>query len=117
MQIKGRPQGSELTVALRGELDHHCAEMVRQQLDTLIMDPRVKILTLDLKALTFMDSSGIGVIIGRYKRMQARGGRVQVCNVKPQIDRIMQLAGLYRIIGKCEGSSAKTKGRIQNAKR
>ncbi|MGI6005785.1 MAG: STAS domain-containing protein [Christensenellales bacterium] len=116
MQIKASPKAPELTVALRGELDHHCAATVRDKLDALIMDPQIKVLTLDLKHLTFMDSSGIGVIIGRYKHLKGRGGRMQVKNVNAQIDRIMTLAGLYRIVKRVDTPRKTVRGRQSHAR-
>lgn len=87
-----------LTVRLAGELDHSVAAAVRGEVDTLLMDPRVRRLVFDLEALEFMDSSGIGLIIGRYKLMARRGGSVAVVCPDGKIDRIFQMAGLYQII-------------------
>lgn len=90
-----------VTVQLEGELDHCSADRVRASLDALIADPAVMRLVIDLKKLTFMDSSGIGVIIGRYRTLSRRGGTVAVRGASPQIDRIFQMSGLYRIVEKC----------------
>lgn len=90
-----------VTVQLEGELDHFSAERVRASLDALIADGHVKRLVIDLKKLTFMDSSGIGVIIGRYRTLQRRGGSVAVRGANPQVDRIFQMSGLYQIVEKC----------------
>ena len=87
-----------LTVRLSGELDQRCAGEVRRQLDELLLDPRVKRLVLDLSELTFMDSSGIGLVIGRYKRLRQRGGTVAVVRADAQVNRIFEMAGLYQII-------------------
>ncbi len=89
-----------VTVQLEGELDHYSAERVRASLDALIADLTVKRLVMDLSRLTFMDSSGIGVIIGRYRTLSRRGGSVAVRGASPQIDRIFQMSGLYQIIEK-----------------
>ena len=48
--------------------------------------------------MTFMDSSGIGVIIGRYKQIQARGGKVMIIRVKPQVDKVLEVSGLKKIM-------------------
>ncbi len=87
-----------VTVRLSGDLDHHTAVAIREELDRLIADPSVKKLILDLSELNFMDSSGIGMMIGRYKMMARRGGSVAVRSRGGQIDRLMELSGLYRII-------------------
>lgn len=95
-------RGMSVTARLDGELDHFSADSVRDMLDGLIADRRVKYLVLDLRELKFMDSSGVGVIIGRYRRLAARGGGVRVFGANPQVDRLFKLAGLYRIVEKCE---------------
>lgn len=93
---------ASVTARLTGELDHFSADSVREMLDGLLEDRRVRYLVLDLREMTFMDSSGVGVIIGRYKRLAARGGGVKVFGANRQVDRLFKLAGLYRIVEKCE---------------
>ena len=93
---------ASVTARLTGELDHFSAEGVRRQLDELTEDRSIRYLILDLSGMTFMDSSGIGGIIGRYKRMAARGGGVRVFGANRQVDRLMELSGLYRIVQKCD---------------
>ena len=87
-----------LTVKLRGELDHSVAAGVRAELDELILDPGVRRLEFDLNGLEFMDSSGIGLIIGRYKLMARRGGSVAVRGPGRRVDRIFQMSGLYQLV-------------------
>ena len=87
-----------LTVKLRGELDHSVAAGVRAELDELILDPGVRRLVFDLNGLEFMDSSGIGLIIGRYKLMARRGGSVAVRSPGRRVDRIFQMSGLYLLV-------------------
>ena len=87
-----------LVVRLAGELDHDAAARVRSEVDALIADSRVQRLVFDLEQLGFMDSSGIGLIIGRYKLMARRGGSVAVIGSGPRIDRIFEMAGLYQLV-------------------
>ena len=87
-----------LTVALRGELDHCSAMTIRRELDALLSDQGVRQLLLDMAELRFMDSSGIGVILGRYRILAARGGGVWVRNMNPQIQRIFHLSGMGQVI-------------------
>jgi stage II sporulation protein AA (anti-sigma F factor antagonist) len=89
-----------LTVRLTGELDHSVAASIRAEVDELILDPRVRRLVFDLNELEFMDSSGIGLIIGRYKLMSRRGGSVAVSCRSGKVDRIFEMAGLYQLIEK-----------------
>ena len=86
-----------MVVALSGELDHRRADQLRPELDDLIRDPKIKELVFDLSNLSFMDSSGIGMILGRYKVMARRGGSVSVKCANAQINRVFELAGLYQI--------------------
>lgn len=94
-----------LVVRLRSELDHHAAVEMRAQLDMLLRDRRIQRLVLDLKELKFMDSSGIGFIIGRYKLMARRGGSVAVIHADRRMDRIFEMAGLYQLVER-EGGQA-----------
>ncbi len=98
MQMTSKRKGRDLTVSLSGELDHHEAASVRAQMDKLLEDPSVINLTLDLAGLTFMDSSGIGVLLGRYKAISARGGQMSLTHVKPRVERILRMAGIYSIL-------------------
>ncbi|GHU73332.1 anti-sigma factor antagonist [Clostridia bacterium] len=96
--LKHARQGNTLTVRLDGELDQDSATRIRQELDDLIADTRVKHLVLDMQGLTFMDSSGIGVVIGRYRTLATRGGGVAVRGESAHVERIMKLSGLYSIL-------------------
>ena len=96
--LKHTRQRERLTVYLTGELDHCSAQTIRMDLDRLIADPTLKHMLLDLGSLTFMDSSGIGVILGRYRTLAARGGSVSVRGMNPQITRVFQLSGMGQII-------------------
>lgn len=87
-----------LTVKLRGDLDHSVAAGVRAELDELILDPGVRRLVFDLNGLEFMDSSGVGLIIGRYKLMARRGGSVAVRSPGRRVDRIFEMSGLYQLV-------------------
>ena len=87
-------------VRLSGELDHRRAEEIRPELDRLIADPSVRRLVFDFAGLEFMDSSGIGMLIGRYKLIKSRGGSVAVMPGGRRVERMMELSGLYQIIEK-----------------
>lgn len=90
--------GDRVIVRLAGELDHYCAQSVRRELDTLIADRHIRLLILDFSALQFMDSSGIGVILGRYRQMRDRGGQVGVIHMNRHIARIFHMSGMDRVI-------------------
>lgn len=91
-------QRHTLTVRLRSELDHRAAAEIRAELDELLKNRAIRRLVLDLDRLKFMDSSGIGLIIGRYKLMARRGGSVSIVNADERMDRIFRMAGLYQLV-------------------
>ncbi|MBM7581350.1 stage II sporulation protein AA (anti-sigma F factor antagonist) [Caldicoprobacter guelmensis] len=98
MQILSRKHKHTLIIKMEGELDHHTADTVRERLDNMLEDPSIRHVVFDLSQLKFMDSSGIGVFIGRYKVVSQRGGTVSVAHVTPQINKVLEVSGLYRII-------------------
>ena len=87
-----------LTFTLRGEIDHHSAVGVRGEIDALIYEERPKKTVLDMSDIDFMDSSGLGLVMGRYALMQRIGGELTLRRPNERIRRIFELAGLERII-------------------
>ncbi len=100
MQLQYEVVDNTLIVKFEGELDHHVAENIRTEIDETISQRGIRNLIFDLGGMGFMDSSGIGVIIGRYKHITKLGGKVAVVHVTDQVDKIFNLAGIYRIINK-----------------
>lgn len=90
--------GSVLVIMPTKDLDHCCAVDVRQEADERIEQGGALHLLFDFSKIHFMDSSGIGVIMGRYKKVIFQGGNIACCGVGPEIDRILTLSGLYRIM-------------------
>lgn len=97
MVIRMNAEPSGLTVWLSGELDHHAAHSMREQVDAAVLRCNATLLRLDFSGVGFMDSSGIGLIMGRYRLMQSRGGRLLVVGVNDRLLRVMKLAGLERL--------------------
>ena len=93
-----KQEGGVLTVHLAGEIDHCASLPLREAIEKRLKAPEIKRLLLDFSDVTFMDSSGIGMIIGRYKTMAARGGSVGASGLHPPVDRLFHMAGLHRII-------------------
>lgn len=83
-----------LTALLSGEIDHHVARELREEIDGTAMRTRPSVLKLDFSGVQFMDSSGIGLIMGRYKLMQTWGGNVTIANLPPKLEKIVSLSGL-----------------------
>ena len=90
--------GTILTVHIRGEIDHHTAAAIRQGIDATLFEKRPKTLILDLSAVGFMDSSGLGLIMGRYAVMKELDGEMVVWNPSPEIRSILTLAGMERMV-------------------
>jgi len=102
MHLRQRLHKDTLFISLDGELDHHTAEYTRVNLDNLMAQTRAGQVILDLASLKFMDSTGIGVLIGRYKLMKERNVPIFITNPSSQANRIFQMAGLYTIMPKKE---------------
>ena len=97
IEIEIKLENSTILAILTGEIDHHTASKIRSLLDVEIQSNNPKLLVLDFTNITFMDSSGIGLIMGRYKLMQYIGGNLKIINPSPQIKKVMSLAGLDRL--------------------
>lgn len=83
------------------ELDHYAAEKIKKKSENVFMEGDVKYLIFDFERTTFMDSSGIGLITGRFRKVHDKGGRVYVVNVSDTIDKLLYMSGIYRIVNKC----------------
>lgn len=96
--ISFKRNGNELTVFLHGEIDHRAVEGMRRQIDTMLEKSKPHHLRFDFSDVTFMDSSGIGMMIGRYKKVMSWHGSVSACGFNETMDRLFTMAGLHRII-------------------
>lgn len=98
MQVKFNNRGTTLIVSITGELDHHSAEYIRSKIDSEIIKSTTKNIIFDFAKVNFMDSSGIGVIMGRFKNVQQLNGKAAFINLSPQVKRIFEMSGLLKII-------------------
>ena len=98
MPVTCKEEGRRLTAAVSGELDHHRARAVMEELDRCIDMTLPRELTLDLGGLTFTDSSGIAVLLRAHRRMGQVRGAMRVIHTPPQADKVFQAAGLGRLI-------------------
>ncbi len=90
-------EDSRITVRLCGEIDHHNAGEIREYIDRNIALRKPRELILDFSGVSFMDSSGIGLIMGRYRIIRENGGTVSVLHSGGSIGRMLSLAGLSRL--------------------
>jgi stage II sporulation protein AA (anti-sigma F factor antagonist) len=98
LQVELEQRRNVLIVRLKGELDHHTADVVRFKMEDALLRGRCDHVVLSLGELQFMDSSGLGVILGRYKLVKSRGGKMAVCGAGPSVRRILELSGLFKIL-------------------
>lgn len=98
LELATRRNQRFLVVVLTGELDHHSAESVRGKLDLELEVHPDTWLILDLGGLTFMDSSGLGVILGRYRKIRSLGGEIAIVNIPHPLEKVVQIAGLQKIM-------------------
>lgn len=87
-----------LVVKVPKELDHHQSAYVRQYADKYLLDERVEHVIFDFENTEFMDSSGIGMIVGRYKKVSGFGGKILIANAGERIRKILLLSGLKDMI-------------------
>lgn len=87
-----------LMIRLPDEIDHHRSVNISRKADKYIMSEKVGNVVFDFERTTFMDSSGIGVIVGRYKKISCFGGKVFAINTDNRIRRILLLSGLHNIV-------------------
>ena len=98
MQIKNRIYENTLYVILSGELDEHSAYQTRITLDDIFSNPNFNQVIIDLSELDFMDSTGIGVLVGRYKKLKDKNIPIFICNPSSHAERIIKMTGLYDIM-------------------
>lgn len=98
MEMKYKAEGRQLTIQLNGELDHHAAKGLMEAIDRLLEQNLPTKTFLDLQGLTFMDSSGIAVVMRARRRMEALSGSLVVVNIPRQAARVLETAGLDRYV-------------------
>lgn len=87
-----------MTANLSGEIDHHTASPIRTKIDTELLKNRPKELILDFSEITFMDSSGVGLVLGRYKTALSINCKTSVSGLKPRDKRILMMSGMQNKI-------------------
>lgn len=94
MNLQIELKNGVMTAVLGGELDHHTVSRLREQIDSTAMKVKPKLLRLDFSEVPFMDSSGIGLILGRVRLTAVWGGRVVLVGLSPQLKRMAELSGV-----------------------
>ena len=100
MECEYELKGNSLKILVPRELDHHVASQIQEEADLLADTYYIQKIIFDFSKTEFMDSSGIGVILGRYKKLKFSGGQVGACNLNARISKIFEMSGLEHLI--CE---------------
>lgn len=98
MEVIFRISENILIACIKGEVDHHSSAPLRNSIDRAMSAFGCRDLILDFAGVEFMDSSGIGVALGRYKKMQHSGGKICISGCSDYIERILEMAGVFTII-------------------
>lgn len=95
-------RNNKLYIKMCGEIDHHMASILREESDNILNRSYIKEIVFDFEGIKFMDSSGIGLIMGRYRQVGYNNGEVSLINVPRNIDRMLEMSGIYGIIKNVE---------------
>ena len=98
MEVAYKRKNKTLIIRVSGEIDHHTSAELRRQAENILMETGGRNIIFDFEEVTFMDSSGIGMMIGRYKQLQAFGGRVAAACANEKIEEIIRLSGIIHLI-------------------
>ena len=98
MKIEYKKEDKLLFLKIEEEIDHHTTEKIRKRADYEIQVHIPKKVVVDFSNVTFMDSSGIGMLIGRYKLITMFGGEMRIINVKPAIKKVLEMSGVLKLI-------------------
>ena len=98
MSMEYQVQENCLTIFLPKEVDHHNAEEVKKSADAIIEKEHIKYVIFDFEQTDFMDSSGIGLVMGRFREMELIGGKVRAVHVGERMRRILVMSGVTRVI-------------------
>ena len=98
MPVAIKSQDKQFTAFLSGEIDHHTAPRIREKIDSHLNALKPESLILDFSGVTFMDSSGVGLVMGRYKNAQSLNCSTCVCGLRERDLRIMKMSGLEKLV-------------------
>ena len=91
-------KGDTLTIFTPDEIDHHSASVIIEYSDIYIAKNNIKNMIFDFENTDFMDSSGIGIVIGRYKLISGLGGKIKLINMKRNVERMFEISGVKKLL-------------------
>ena len=98
MKVEYNTASKQLLLKITEEIDHHTCEKIRKRADYEIQIHIPRKVIFDFEKVNFMDSSGIGMIIGRYKLVSMFGGNMTMINVKPNVKKVFEMSGVLKLI-------------------
>ncbi len=98
MELEMLHKNDSLVVRLYGELDHFASQKIRKEVDGEYRKEISRNILFNMENLSFMDSSGVGVIMGRYKLVASKGGKVAVCGISLSLKKVMEVSGLLKLV-------------------
>lgn len=98
MSVETEVKNGILVVRLKGEIDHHAVEKMRYHIEQQLEKTRYEGLVFSLRDIHFMDSSGLGLILGRYRTISQHGGKTVLCEVSPALRKLFEMSGLLKIL-------------------
>ncbi len=103
-------RGQVLVIHLPKELDHHNCRNLRYETDLLLAENYINKIVFDFSRTVFMDSSGIGIVLNRYKQMERSGGKVAICGAGAQIMRVLTIGGIGKLVPRYDSMEAAVAG-------
>ena len=97
MAVRIDATGEVVTAYLSGEIDHHTAKEMRETIDEAVEHNMPTLLVLDFKDVSFMDSSGIGLVMGRYRNLLKTGAELSIMGAPPNIAKMLKLGGIEKL--------------------
>jgi stage II sporulation protein AA (anti-sigma F factor antagonist) len=98
LKVKFLNKGNTLIASIIGEMDHHTADYIRDKIDGEMIKSSTKNIVFDFSKVGFMDSSGIGVVMGRYKNISKLNGKTSIIKANDQIRRIFEMSGVVKLV-------------------
>ncbi|MGI6123959.1 MAG: anti-sigma factor antagonist [Acetivibrionales bacterium] len=98
MDVRFKRDGIALIVTIEGDIDHHTSKILKERIDSKFIIEPVKDMILDLSRVTFMDSAGIGLIMGRRQRVSSVGGKLSIINPKPEIIKMLKMSNVDKLV-------------------
>ncbi|MBR4800237.1 MAG: STAS domain-containing protein [Clostridia bacterium] len=95
-------ENGEITVFLHGDLDEYGAGKIKDEIDQTISSHPARAFVFDMKDVAFVDSTGLGFLLGRYKKLRAKRAELLVKNVNPQVDKVFKTSGVYSFVPKID---------------